>query len=88
MLNHSVSVILDHVAARGDSLIVWSLISKCDRRPLYVICEWHLGALPLGTLCSLGRSGSGSLLGLFGFAGVSGSGRRGDCARNKVEDGM
>lgn len=37
VLDHPVRIILGHVAARGDGLIVRSLVSVCDRRPIKII---------------------------------------------------
>lgn len=37
--NHPVCIILGHVTARGDSLVIGRIISKCDRRSVQVFCE-------------------------------------------------
>lgn len=50
VLNQSIGVLLDHVAARGNSLVVGSLVPKGDRRPLEVVGVGHLWTLALGGL--------------------------------------
>lgn len=37
--NHSVCIILGHVTARSDSLVIGRIISKRDGRSVHVLCE-------------------------------------------------
>lgn len=37
--DHPICVILSHVTARGDSLVIGRIISKRNRRSLQVLCE-------------------------------------------------
>lgn len=103
MLDHPVSIIFGHVAARGNGLVVWGIISEGNRGSVEIIgtrcilkkrsiCMTRRETDKMLTFFSPLHAASlqkpGWLLGLLGFAGMSRSRRRGNGARLKVEDGV